>query len=502
MSRLVCVVALLACGLAMASARPLRQQRFSSAHTTASLHPAASQERATTFLSHEETVHGSLGMAQRSHLAPSIMHEHEILLPSHLGHEGEHEVIYGASARRELHPEPFTPQSWPYTPQDGPCTTYARQDNCVGNPPISPQPLPSCGRFSGPAANTSVWGIIGDFGLDGLCEQQVHALVMKLQSQFGTLDFLMTLGDNAYWSGSCASLESSVRQYYSSFLPNNGSAPCTDPMKSHSRGYVNPHWVDSTLHMEEEERLKAVKEQVDGRIAHAQEHGVDPVRFYPAMGNHDWSTYHADPVHMPYFQFFPYLLDIDQSNDGKGQFYKTSPLPGVELYSLNSNLGDPSASPTEQDLFQDMVTWLKGSLMNSTAAFKLVYFHHPPFCTAQHDPLSPWMDLDYEDWGASAVFAGHEHVYERMLLNRPTANGQSPTMPYVVNGLGGHPWTYTIDGCPAYPGSQFRYNAYHGAQLVIQSWDESLQREKLDLCFYSLENGGSLIDQFEIVASN
>lgn len=201
---------------------------------------------------------------------------------------------------------------------------------------------------------------------------------------------------------------------------------------------------------------------------------------------------------MPYFDVFDYLMDFPPSDLAHGQFYVVSPTPGLELYSLNSNLGAPDASPLEQDLFQEQVNWLKTTLGNSTAKFRFVFFHHPPFCTAQHDALAPWMDLDYEEWGASAVFVGHEHVYERLLLNRARSDGSSPTMPYVVNGLGGHPWTYEINGCPAYPGSQFRYNAYHGAQLVIHSFDEATQREKLDVCFYSRENGGALVDSFEV----
>ncbi len=80
------------------------------------------------------------------------------------------------------------------------CTAYARQDNCVGNPPLRPDALPACGSFAGPLpANTSAFAIIGDFGLDGECMAQVAALTLKVQQQFGHLEFVMTLGDNAYW---------------------------------------------------------------------------------------------------------------------------------------------------------------------------------------------------------------------------------------------------------------------------------------------------------------
>ena len=92
-------------------------------------------------------------------------------------------------------------------------------------------------------------------------------------------------------------------------------------------------------------------------------------------------------------------------------------------------------------------------------------------------------------------------VYERLVSNRAKPDGSAPTMPFIVNGLGGHPWTYQIDGCPAYPGSQFRYNAFHGLQLAVHSWDEQAQREKIDFCFYSYEQGGSMVDQFTVMAN-
>lgn len=62
--------------------------------------------------------------------------------------------------------------------------------------------------------------------------------------------------------------------------------------------------------------------------------------------------------------------------------------------------------------------------------------------------------------------------------------------------------TYSITGCPVYPGSQFQYNAFHGMQLGIVSWDSVAQRQKMDVCFYSLENGGAMIDQFEMPQSS
>lgn len=62
--------------------------------------------------------------------------------------------------------------------------------------------------------------------------------------------------------------------------------------------------------------------------------------------------------------------------------------------------------------------------------------------------------------------------------------------------------TYSITGCPVYPGSQFQYNAYHGMQLAVVSWDAVAQQQKMDVCFYSLENGGTMIDSFDMPQSS
>ena len=246
--------------------------------------------------------------------------------------------------------------------------------------------------------------------------------------------------------------------------------------------------------------------------ASASSVGADaPLRFFPTLGNHDWGTYSgvasSAPERMPYFQYFPSLLELSPHSSaadaGAGQYWTVStPLEGVQLFSVNSNLGGPGASPPQQLLFSEQTSWLKGALRNSSAPFKIVQFHHPPFCSAQHDPLAPWMDLDYEGWGASAVFVGHEHVYERLVSNEARPDGTSPpSMPYIVNGLGGHPWTYAIEDCPAYPGSQIRYDAFHGLQLAILSWDTTRQQQRIDVCFYSMEAGGTLVDQFTIPIS-
>lgn len=98
------------------------------------------------------------------------------------------------------------------------------------------------------------------------------------------------------------------------------------------------------------------------------------------------------------------------------------------------------------------------------------------------------MRWPYAQWGASVVFAGHQHVYERLGVD-PTSGGPG-NFPYIVNGLGGHSWLYEIHNCTADEHSKVRYNTAHGAMWGIAT------ETSLDLCFYSIENGGTLVDHW------
>merc|ERR1712086_505977 len=120
-----------------------------------------------------------------------------------------------------------------------------------------------------------------------------------------------------------------------------------------------------------------------------------------------------------------------------------------------------------------------GALRGSTSKYKIVFFHHPPYSTAVHDDEATWMRLPYEEWGATLVLSGHQHVYERL---------ERRNLTYIINGLGGHNWRYEITNCRTIAeGSRVRYNAAHG-MMVAQADETSLR-----LCFYSVR-GGELID--------
>ncbi len=229
-------------------------------------------------------------------------------------------------------------------------------------------------------------------------------------------------------------------------------------------------------------------------------------------------------------QNFPYLSAFEGGGESGGQYYTATPTPGLQLFTVNSNMGKPQAAEADQQFAAQQMQWLRAALAESPARFKLLFFHHPVHSTAQHDAPARWMDQPYDRWGASAVLMGHQHCYERLALRTKAgaALGAEPApdtpdqgsagIPWVTNGIGGHPWLYDLHHCKPYPGSRVRYNSYHGAMIGIlsapapsaaaaagaaghrrRSKQPAAQDQlQLDMCFYSLENGATLVDHFTL----
>jgi len=225
--------------------------------------------------------------------------------------------------------------------------------------------------------------------------------------------------------------------------------------------------------------------------------------------NHDWDfwqDHRANMTAFPYFQVWPFLqrlppTSISSNEQIKGHYYNYKPHPSIELFSLNSNyLSSGKWSEEWKSEHNAMMLWLKNALSESKAIFKIVYFHHPFVSTAQHDALADYMNAPFKQWGASIVLCGHQHAMERILFKYSDA---SDPITVITSGLGGHSWRYSIENCEPEPGSQIRYNGGHGFHVAVLHRDETkpINEESdvsIDLCFYSTENGGTIIDQFTL----
>jgi tartrate-resistant acid phosphatase type 5 len=205
-------------------------------------------------------------------------------------------------------------------------------------------------------------------------------------------DFVITLGDNNYVDGSADWIDRNIGQYYSH--------------------YISPYV---------------------GQFGS----GAAENRFFPSLGNHDWLTAGAKP-YLDYFVL-----------PGNERYYDVV-RGDVHLFAIDSDPNEPDGITADSAQAQ----WLRDALAASTARWRVVYMHHPPFSSGTHGP-TPELQWPYRAWGASLVLAGHDHTYERLAIDGLT---------YVICGLSGNPERYSI-GTPL-AGSEFQYVANHGALLI------------------------------------
>ena len=228
-------------------------------------------------------------------------------------------------------------------------------------------------------------------------------------------DFVVTTGDNNYPDGAAQTIDATIGQFYHS--------------------YIYPY-----------------------RGAYGE--GADMNHFFPSLGNHDWNTSAAQP-------YLDYL-----TLPGNERYYDFIWGP-LHLFSLDSDSREPDGVGQSST----QAAWLQARLASSTSPWNVVYFHHAPYSSGQHGSTL-WARWPYKEWGASVVLAGHDHTYERLLVDG---------IPYFVNGLGGGS-IYQF-GAPL-PESQARYNADYGAMLV-QASDSSL-------IFQLFNRQNALIDTYTI----
>ena len=208
-------------------------------------------------------------------------------------------------------------------------------------------------------------------------------------------DFIITTGDNNYPSGEATSIDQNIGQYYHEFI----------------HPYVGSYGA-----------------------------GAGSNRFFPSLGNHDWDSSGA----LPYRDYF--------TLPGNERYYDFLWGP-VHFFVLDSDSREPDGRTSSST----QALWLQTRLASSTSPWNLVYFHHAPYSSGIQHGSTPVMRWPFQAWGADVVLSGHDHLYERIVLN---------DFPYFVDGLGGG----TIYGFTTpVPGSEVRYNGDYGALLVETS---------------------------------
>ena len=200
-------------------------------------------------------------------------------------------------------------------------------------------------------ADSITFAVIGDYGSDSPQEDSVAKMVKSWNP-----DFIITTGDNNYFTGSASTINAHIGKYYCDYI-YNPDAPANEQCNG-----------------------KATRDKVN--------------RFFPSPGNHDNYAPHLKP-YLDYFTL-----------PGNEKDYDFSWGP-VHFYSINSGIDGKidSNSPA--------ATWLKKELAKNTSPFKFVYFHHPPYSGGHHGS-SKNMRWPFTQWGVDAVLCGHEHFYARV----------------------------------------------------------------------------------------
>ncbi len=252
---------------------------------------------------------------------------------------------------------------------------------------------------------------IGDFGSNDANELDVAYLVKSWNP-----DFIITLGDNNYPDGEAATIDATIGKYFHEYIyPYRGSYGA----------------------------------------------GATTNKFWPCIGNRDWDN-QTGPKLQPYLDYF--------TLPNNERYYDFVRGP-VHFFCIDSDGDEPdgiTATSTQ-------ATWLRNKLAASTAPWKIVFLHHPPYSSRTSFTSLQW---PFKSWGASAVLSGHAHVYERVMKDG---------IPFLTNGLGGES---TGSFNTAITGSVVRFGDDYGALRVNAS--------STFMSFEFITRRGVVIDTFTI----
>jgi tartrate-resistant acid phosphatase type 5 len=241
-----------------------------------------------------------------------------------------------------------------------------------------------------------------------------EASVAKLVHSWNP-DFIITVGDNNYSQGAYETMDEKVGQFY--------------------HDYIYPYFG-----------------------SYGQ--GATENRFFPTLGNHDWYT----PGAQPYLDTF--------TLPGNERYYDFV-WGTMHFFAVDSDANEPDGYSVDSA----QAAWLKAGLESSSSDWNIVYFHYAPYSSSFHGSIE-YMRWPFAAWGADVVLSGHDHNYERLLVDG---------IPYFVNGLGG---AKIYDFKEPLPESQMRFNATYGAMLVTEKPGELLFE------FYTRHN--ELVDTYRI----
>ncbi len=276
------------------------------------------------------------------------------------------------------------------------------------------------------AADTVIFAVIGDYGDNNNHEKQVADMVNSWHP-----DLIITTGDNNYDYGLAKTIKDNIGQYYGDYIYNPDA-----PADQQAHGKANSNTLN---------------------------------RFFPCPGNHDYFNISGLSPYLNYF-----------SLPGNEQYYDFVWGP-VHFFSLNSGRSGNFDTASEQ------YHWFMSNIALSKSPWKIAYFHHPPISASNHGNHPDWQ-LAFRDLGFTAVFSGHDHVFERI-----QKKGQND-FSWIVNGVGGRQTLYACNSNPLDSAiyNTVCYNCCYGAIKV------EVSRHRFKLSFFSVDDPTNAIDEWVV----
>ena len=226
--------------------------------------------------------------------------------------------------------------------------------------------------------------------------------------------------------------------------------------------------------------------------------------FYSVMGNHDYHSpsSHDDPSEvqkwLSYFKMpeNTWITHVHPNvPDSKRRYYEYK-RGDIHIIGLNSTkqakamfLDSLYWDANDKTKRSQEALWLKHTLENSTAKYKVVLSHVPVYSsTNRHFQLvrQYLRTIPFKEWGASIVLSGDDHIYERIVKDGFT---------YIINGLGG--------AADKGSGIDNQLNDVEGFIHYDDNWGAIkavVYNEKMILKFINI-NGG-VVDEFIVYPSD
>lgn len=209
---------------------------------------------------------------------------------------------------------------------------------------------------------------------------------------------------------------------------------------------------------------------------------------WPTIGNHDVGL---DPLGGPYLDAFR----LPANNPANSELYYSFDYGDAHFVCLDTHVNSFSSVNAPQ------LQWAAADLAASTAKWKFVYFHVPPYTGGTHadnplirDNILPVLEAA----GVDVVFAGHSHVYERTYLLKGNTI-QQPDRSSYVKPIPGAGTLYVVSGTagqtgglsnPTHPLMAFQAGNVLGVSVIDVNGDQ--------LRGFFLREDGSSIDLFQL----